>query len=112
MTLAASQQVIGFSDRSNYFVPDTTRPKAASGFATEPLYIRFMEEEIQFRTATIAPDMRIMKARATAWLRRQDRYENAPDFWVDVTACGLVSFTRSFFAAYQGFRNAPQSAPF
>ncbi|MBR8384564.1 hypothetical protein KDX26_19390 [Burkholderia cenocepacia] len=108
MTLTANQ-TIGMSNRDDYLVPETTRRPAARSFAAEPLYVRFMEEEIQFRTASIAPDMRIMKARASAWLRRQHGYTDAPDFWVDVTACGLVSFTRSFFAGYQGFRNAPAS---
>ena len=111
MTIALDQEAIAFNDRDRYTTPDLApAPQPVRSFAAEPLYVRFMEEEIQFRTATIAPDMRIMKARASAWLRRQVGYIDAPDFWVDGTACGLVSFTRSFFAAYQGFRNAP--APF
>lgn len=108
MTLTANQ-TIGMNNRDDYLVPETTRRPATRSFAAEPLYIRFMEEEIQFRTASIAPDMRIMKARATAWLRRQPDYIDAPAFWVEATACGLVSFARSFFAAYQGFRNASAS---
>ena len=108
MTISTNQTT-GMSNRDDHLVPETTRPPVARSVAAEPPYIRFLEEEIQFRTASIALDMRIMKARATAWLRRQDGYADAPDFCVDVTVCGLISFTRSFFAACQGFRNAPAS---
>lgn len=108
MTLALAQEALAFNDRDEHTTSDLKPvPQPVRSFATEPLYVRFMEEEIQFRTATVAPDMRIMKARASVWLRRQPGYTDAPDFWVEATACGLVSFTRSFFAAYQGFRNAP-----
>ncbi|OBR53718.1 hypothetical protein [Paraburkholderia tropica] len=110
MTLA-TQESISFNDRDEHTTVDIgPAPQPIQTPAGLPLHARFLEEEIQFRTSTVPPDMRIMKSRATAWLRRQPDYIDAPGFWVEATACGLVSFTRSFFAAYQGFRNAPKAA--
>lgn len=112
MTLATTNQTIGFSNTDDYEVVEHTRPQATSEFATDPIHVQFMENEVRFRTLSVAPDMRGMKARATAWLRQHDRYKGASEQRLDAAASGITAFTRQFFAAYQGFRNAPQSAPF
>lgn len=101
------QQVIGFSDSDDYLVLGTTRAQQPVRQAVPSQFAAFLEDELQFRTATVAPDMSIMKARATVWLRRQE--PDIPEQWLEAKACSLVSFTRMFFAGYQGFRNAPAS---
>lgn len=101
-------QTIGNADRTDYFVPETTRAQPVR-YEAPSQYARFLEEEIQWRTASIAPDLRILKDRAKTWLRRDEPSLALDEAWLESKACGLVSFTRSFFAAYQGFRNAPAS---
>ncbi|WP_205183689.1 hypothetical protein [Burkholderia sp. LMG 13014] len=109
MTLAlATQTAIAFNDRDeNLDRDDGPVPQPVQSTAGLSLHARFLEEEIQFRTATVAPDMTILKLRALAWLRRQPGYDNTTEHWLDVTASGLVSFTRRWLAAYEGFRKAP-----
>lgn len=107
----ALDQTIGFSNTDEYTFVERPRPQVTSEFATDPIHVQFIENEVRFRTLSAAPDMRGMKARATAWLRHHDHYQDATEQRLDAAASGLAAFTRSFFAAYQGFRNAPQSAP-
>ncbi|MBR7945402.1 hypothetical protein [Burkholderia cenocepacia] len=115
MTATALDQCIGFSNTDDCEVVERDRTQAtkpASEFAADPIHVQFIENEVRFRTLSAAPDMRGMKARATAWLRHHDHYKDATEQRLDAAASGLAAFTRSFFAAYQGFRGAPQSAPF
>lgn len=108
LALATSQEALAFNDRDEHTTADIgPAPQPVQTPAGLPLHARFPEEEIQFRTATVAPDMSIMKLRALAWLRRQPGYDNTTENWLDVTASGLVSFTRRWLAAYEGFRTAP-----
>lgn len=110
MTLALAQEALSFNDRDKHTTVDQgPAPQPVQTPAGLPLHARFLEEEIQFRTATVEPDMSILKLRAIAWLRRQPGYDNTTENWLDVTACGLVSFTRRWLAAYEGFRKAPAS---
>ncbi|WP_321951557.1 hypothetical protein [Burkholderia cenocepacia] len=105
----ALDQTIGFSNTDEYTFVERLRPQVTSEFATDPIHVQFIENEVRFRTLSAAPDMSGMKARATAWLRHHDHYRDATEQRLDAAASGLAAFTRSFFAAYQGFRNA--SAP-
>jgi len=112
MTLATSQEALSFSDRDEHTTPDPSpAPQPVQSTAGLSLHARFLEEEIQFRTATVAPDMTILKLRALAWLRRQPGYDNTTEHWLDVTASGLVSFTRAFVRSYDGFKTGA-AAPF
>jgi hypothetical protein len=103
--MTAQTQAIGLSNRDDYFTPSTPSKPARSNAPSQ--YAIFVDEQI--RAGSVPPDLRLLKARALAWLRHEE--PESDEAWLESKACGLVSFTRAFLQSYEGFTTGA-AAPF